>query len=272
MSLLLPALQKFYNALRNINQFSSDNSFYDNIGCIDNFLSEYRSVTLALQTSLGGNNNPLYLKNLNEILLKDENVSKWLNAQRVEVVHKHPFKLKKILRLVIYDAADSAVLRKYEQTTEHEEPIGDYFEDIRKTFSSIRVADIYFSAQYLFANADDEKEVNIFNFIDKGILAMWHFLHAMKVDINDDNDETKMLMEKIDSIVSKLPHKRMLDELDYCYYKSSDCFERAEGYTLILPENRFPVDFLMNQVKQMSLPTNDFLTLSVLTFPRCLIF
>lgn len=96
--MLFPALQKFYNALKHLEQFSTESSFFDNIGCIDVFLSEFRSTTLVLQESLGGNQNPVYLKNLNEFLLKNEKVAKWLNDQRVAVIHKHPFKLKKILR------------------------------------------------------------------------------------------------------------------------------------------------------------------------------
>ena len=102
MSKLLPALQKFYNALRHLEQFSLESSFFDNIGALDIFLSEFRSVTLVLQQSLGGNQNPVYSKNLSEHLLKDERVAEWLKDQRNNVVHKHPSNLKKIVRIVIY--------------------------------------------------------------------------------------------------------------------------------------------------------------------------
>ncbi len=47
---MVPALQKFYNALKNLAQFSTESSFFDNVGSIDVFLSEYRSTTLVLQT------------------------------------------------------------------------------------------------------------------------------------------------------------------------------------------------------------------------------
>lgn len=53
MSKLLPSLQKYYNALHHLEQFSVRSSFFDNIGCLDVFLSEFRSVTLVLQESLG---------------------------------------------------------------------------------------------------------------------------------------------------------------------------------------------------------------------------
>ena len=79
MSVLFPALQKFYNALKQLKKFSTGNSFFDNIGCIDTFLSEYRSSTLALQVSLGDSKNPVYLKNLDAFLLKDERIAKWID-------------------------------------------------------------------------------------------------------------------------------------------------------------------------------------------------
>ena len=90
MSKLLPALQKFYNALRHLEQFSLESSFFDNIGALDVFLSEFRSVTFVLQKSLGGNQDPVYHNNLSEYLLRDVRVAEWLNEQRTNVVHKYP--------------------------------------------------------------------------------------------------------------------------------------------------------------------------------------
>ena len=70
--ILIPFLQKVYSALKHLDNFSVSNDFYDNISDFDGFFSEYRSSTLVLQTSLGGNNNPTYQKNLKEFLLKDD--------------------------------------------------------------------------------------------------------------------------------------------------------------------------------------------------------
>ena len=76
MSQMIPALQKFYNALRHLVQFSTQSSFFDNVGSVDVFLSEYRSTTFALQTSIGGPNNPIYKNHLEKILLWDKEVAK----------------------------------------------------------------------------------------------------------------------------------------------------------------------------------------------------
>ena len=142
--MLLPALQKFYNALKHLEQFSLDNSFFDNIGSIDVFLSEFRSVTLVLQTSLGGNTHPVYQKNLHQYLIKDDKVAKWLNEERVSVVHKHPFTLKKVVRIIIYSWGNAFEFKRFEQTLEDDRPIGDYKQMIRNTFMSIAAPEINF--------------------------------------------------------------------------------------------------------------------------------
>ena len=50
--LLLPAYQKLYAALANLERFNKGQDLYDNITCIDGFLSEFRNVTFVLQKSL----------------------------------------------------------------------------------------------------------------------------------------------------------------------------------------------------------------------------
>ena len=258
MNQMIPALQKFYNALKHLTQFSTESSFFDNVGSIDVFLSEYRSTTLVLQTSIGGPDNPIYKKNLEYFLLKDKEVIKWLNDNRVIVIHNHPFKLKKIFRVTIYDSADAVIFKQYEQNIEFDEPIGNYLEEIRNTFKEIKVPDVYFSAQYLYVDEEDSKERSVFDFIENGVVTMWQFLHAMKKDLNDESKTSNDLMREIDVMIQHIPHRWMLDALDYCYYRSTDTFERGESFTLSMPDIRIPVDSFMKQVKQLSPTDMDF--------------
>ena len=258
MNQMIPALQKFYNALKHLYQFSKESSFFDNVGSIDVFLSEYRSTTLVLQASIGGPDNPVYKKNLDNILLKDKDVIKWLNDNRVIVIHNHPFKLKKIFRVTIYDSANAVIFKQYEQDIELDEPIGNYLEEIRNTFKEIKVPDVYFSAQYLYVEEEDSKERNVFDFIENGVVIMWQFLHAMKKDLNDESKTSNDLMREIDVMIQHIPHRWMLDALDYCYYRSTDTFERGESFTVSMPDIHIPVDSFMKEVKQLSPTDMDF--------------
>ena len=258
MSLLAPALQKYYSALKSLERFSTNNSFFDNTSSIDTFLSEFRSVTFALQTSLGRKDHPDYIRNRDTILAKDSIISKWLNDQRVTIVHHHPFNLKKILRVVVYDTGNAVELKKYEQTVEQDEPLGDYLEVIRNSFLALQTPEIYFSAQYLFVDQGDSNERSIFEFIDSGIMAMWKFLHAMKVDLKDDSDIANKLMAEIDSIVKLMPQRWMIDVVDYCYYRKEDNFEKGESFTFIQPDIPMSVDAFVKQVQKISITVRGF--------------
>lgn len=257
-SLMFPALQKFYNSLKQLRRFSLENSFFDNIGCIDTFLSEYRSSTLALQTSLGGSNNPIYLKNLDEYLIKDERIARWLNEQRVTVTHKHPFFLKKVLRIIIYDSGNAVEFKKYEQTIENQTPVGNYLQDIRNTFLSIATPEVCFSVQYVFVDEDRNEESNIFDYIETGVVAMWSFLHAMKADLHDDSEVAVKLMSDIDEMIQSMPHRWTIDVIDYCYYKKDDSFEKGESLNLMMPDFRIPVEMFVHQIQQLSTTVSSF--------------
>lgn len=250
-SVMYPALQKFYNALKHLKQFATENSFFDNIGCIDTFLSEYRSATLVLQASLGEPKHPVYINNLNKYLLRDKMTAKWMNDQRVTVIHKHPFLLKKNLRVVIYDHGNAVVFKKYEQSLEKEDPIGDYFQEIRDVLLSTESPEIYFSVQYAFVDEDDSNEVNIFDLIESSVVSMWYFLHAMKDDLDDHSDVSANLMHKIDSLFLSLPKRWTIDAVDYCYYRSDDSFERGLTLMMTLPDVKIPAASFIGLVKRM---------------------
>lgn len=251
-SLMYPALQKFYSALKQLKQFETENSFFDNIGCLDSFLSEYRSTTLVLQKSLGDSNHPDYIKNRDEYLFKDKKIAEWMNDQRVTVIHKHPFSLKKVLRIVIYDFGNAVVFKKYERSLEKEEPISNYLQEIRDTLFSKLSPEINFSAQYIFVDEEDANEVNIFDFIGSGVFAMQQFLHAMNNDLRDESDVATTLMQEIDSMVLSLPPRWAMDVVDYCYYRSDDSFERGWLFMMALPDVRIPTDVFLKIVNQMS--------------------
>ncbi len=258
MSLMLPALQKFYSALKQLMQFSIENDFYDNVSCIDTFLTEYRSVTFALQKSLGRNDDPVYIKNRDFYLKGDKVLSDWLIDQRNIVDHEHPFSLKKVLRVVIYDFGNAVVFRQYEQKIDKDEPLGDYLQAIKDTFKSIQIPEINFSAQLLFVNDEDASEKSIFDFIERGVLVMWQFLHAMKADIKDESEVANDIMGRIDSLFHRMSKRWIIDALDYCYYQSNDTFERGSSLTMALPEIRMPKELFVLQVKNLTSTIDNF--------------
>lgn len=92
--LLLPVYQKLYAALASLERFGKGQDLYDNIACIDSFLSEYRNVTFVLQKSLTHTGYISLYENLRDKYLKNDQCS-WLVKKRNEVLKEGPFSLEK---------------------------------------------------------------------------------------------------------------------------------------------------------------------------------
>jgi hypothetical protein len=80
----------------------------------------------------------------------------------------------------------------------------------------------------------------------------------MKTDMSESDGVVNQLMLAIDDIVMKSPQRWMIDALDYCYYRSSDSFERGESMTMMLPAVRVPVAFFLSYAKSFKAPISDF--------------
>ena len=98
--LLLPAYQKLFAALQSLERFSKGQDLFENIACIDSFLSEFRNVTFVLQKSLAHTDYYREYEALREQYLKNEECS-WLVKKRNEVLKERPFNLEKTLILTL---------------------------------------------------------------------------------------------------------------------------------------------------------------------------
>lgn len=102
MGILLSAYQKYYSALSNLDRFSKENDFFDNISCLDAFFSEYRNITFVIQKSISKDEvlNEIYTR-LRDKHLKNP-LSKWLLDKRNETIKQHPFELEKKIYISVY--------------------------------------------------------------------------------------------------------------------------------------------------------------------------
>ena len=110
MEITLPAYQKFYSALSNLDRFRKENDFFDNISHLDTFFSEFRNITFVLQKSISNNADmkAIYVRLRNKYLIN--NIYKWLNEKRVEITHERPFELEKQLAITIYKPSSTLAL------------------------------------------------------------------------------------------------------------------------------------------------------------------
>ena len=105
--LLLPAYQKLYAALQSLERFSKGHDLFENIACIDSFLSEFRNVTFVLQKSLAHTEYGVLYEALRDKHLKNDDC-KWLVDKRNEVLKEKPFNLEKSLVLTLYHPKELA--------------------------------------------------------------------------------------------------------------------------------------------------------------------
>ena len=95
------ALQKFYSALKNLNNFSTNNDIIDNISALDCFFSEFRNITFVLQKDFKDNNLSEEYEKLNLKYLKNDNM-KWFINKRNSTTKQAPISLEKNIIIEIY--------------------------------------------------------------------------------------------------------------------------------------------------------------------------
>lgn len=237
--ILIPFLQKVYSALKHLDNFSVSNDFYDNISDFDGFFSEYRSSTLVLQTSLGGNNNPTYQKNLKEFLLKDEQLSKWMNDKRVGSVHKQPFNLHKHLQVVVYSTISSEIILEKEYTIEYDESFENLQKELISEFEKQNPVEVNFSLVYFFT--EEDKKVDAFNLSMKAIKAMMAFMVAMYKDLNIQDSTCATLLEKNIELAHSIDGKTFTFIRDYYYLVQKQQFIGGEILESNIPYYKMPV-------------------------------
>jgi hypothetical protein len=222
--LLYPALHKFYSALSSLEKFEKGSDFFDNIGHLDNFFSEYRNITFVLQHSLAHTDFLGNYEKLRDEYLKNR-VGKWFIEKRNEVLKQQPFDLEKRIVITIYSAGATVSFPELVFTIDNDVEISTIVESLRGTFISLRQLEVMFSTEFFFYEHGQTEDLYD-NFIF-GINQMRLLLAALKQDIG----ERCKLSDELESKIEKMNFYRVpIDFLlvdDYVYFAKKDTFEKA---------------------------------------------
>ena len=222
--LLYPALHKFYCALSSLEKFEKGTNFFDNIGYLDNFFSEYRNITFVLQHSLAHTDFlATYQKLRNEYLINS--VGKWFVEKRNEVLKQQPFDLEKRIVITIYSAEATVSLPELVFTIDNDVEISTIVESLRETFMSLRQLEVMFSAEFFFYEQGHTEDMYD-NFIF-GINQMKLLLEALKQAINDHCKLSDELESKIEMMNFYRVPKDFLLVDDYVFFAKKGAFEKA---------------------------------------------
>lgn len=238
-NILIPAAQKLYSALVNLEKFSRHNDFFDNVASLDSFLSEYRNVTFVLQKSLAHANQSESYERLRDKFLLG-NIGKWLKDKRNEVTKEHPFQLVKLVDITIYDSVEPTKLTTKQFTAEDDEDYSTIIEKIHEFLKVLPRRETSFSIEYIYKEKGTDD--NLFDKLFIGIEMMLNFFKALREEINDQSKVFQDIMEKISNL--KILHLNTKDIFveDLVYYKSSDKIEHGWRVELRMPDIKFPLD------------------------------
>lgn len=164
--LLLPSYQKLYAALQSLERFSKGQDLFENIACIDTFLSEFRNVTFVLQKSLAHTDYKIIYESLRDKHLKNDDCF-WLVEKRNEVLKEKPFSLEKLLILTLYLPNGAGVFSTDSYTIDDEEDYSSLIEMTKRVIEKISAIEVFFSVEFIYREIGSER--NLFSTIDNGI-------------------------------------------------------------------------------------------------------
>lgn len=222
--LLYPALHKFYSALSSLEKFEKGTNFFDNIGYLDNFFSEYRNITFVLQKSLAHTDFiATYERLRNQYLVND--VGKWFVEKRNEVLKKQPFDLEKKIVISIYADLGTLSLPELVFTIDNDVEYSTIVESLRTTLMGLGQLEVMFSTEFFFYEHGHNEDL-FDNFI-LGINQMKLLLADMKVAIS----EKCKLSDELESKIEKMNFYRVPKDLlfvdDYVFNCRKKYFEKA---------------------------------------------
>ncbi|WP_276347921.1 hypothetical protein [Daejeonella sp. JGW-45] len=241
--LLYPALHKFHSALSCLEKFEKGTNFFDNIGYLDNFFSEYRNITFVLQKSLAHSDFTSTYEKLRDQHLVN-NVGKWFIEKRNEVLKQQPFDLEKRIVISIYAGQGAVILPELVFTIDNDVEFSTIVDSLKATLLGLNQLEVMFSAEFFFYEHGHGQDLYD-NFIS-GIDQMKLFLLDMKKAINEECKLSDALESKIEKMTFYHVPKDMLFVDDYMFYTKKKRFEKASRMAMWAGprQSRVPIENL----------------------------
>lgn len=193
--LLYPILQKYYNALKHLVELNTQQDLFENIAKVDSFFSEFRSITFVMQKIFSTPEKKKYYEKLRDKYLIND-LMKWFNDSRVEVVHSSPFALEKSLLVDVFFPDKKFTVIKDRFTVDNELPFSTLEITIKEFLQRItKLSEVYFTISLKFCEKD--KEINIYYQIISGIKQMQSFLEELQSDYPCQCRKCNLIKEKM---------------------------------------------------------------------------
>ena len=231
--ILLPAYQKLYAALNSLERFNKGQDLFENIACIDSFLSEFRNITFVLQKSLAHTDYKSVYESYRDKHLKNDDCA-WLVEKRNLVLKESPFALEKTLKLTLFFPNEAGVFSTESYTIEDEKDYSELIDMVKRVIEGLPAIEVFFSVEFVYGEKNSKR--NIFSTIDRGIESILGLLLDLNRTIGRETSEPrKLLQQKIEGLHFHCTPKEAWFVDDYVYYRKDNVFEKGERYEILTP-------------------------------------
>lgn len=244
--LLYSALQRFNNALENLDLFRKEKDLIDNIGYLDNFFSNYRSTTFVLQKSLSGTEFKVIYETLRDKYFNND-LGKWFVETRNEIEKQNPFDLNKCLYVTVYHPQRATILVTKSFSVENDVPYSDIIDKFLAFIKALQPIEVHFSIEFVFSKTGESRD--LYEDLIGGITAMVGFLRELYSAIGDITPLCENLISKIEAATFYKVPKEYLFIDDCVYYPTKDTFEIADRQALLLKGEPISISQMFKSIK-----------------------
>lgn len=231
-SIMYPALQKFYSALKNLDKFNKENDFFSNISSLDTFFSEFRNITFVLQKSVAKSDQKKIYEEQRDLYLSD---CKWFVDKRNEITKEAPFSLVKKISVTVYFSNCEIPIVSKSFTVENDIPLTKHLNSLKSLFSQIDENEVFFSAEFSFY--DKKTNEDLYDKLILGIQKMNSFLNAMYIELGEKSKLCDQLLKEISKFKFSTFPKDFLFVNDYIYYTNNNSFESGDRMAAVIISN-----------------------------------
>lgn len=208
-----PALQKYYSALKSLDDFARIGDFYDDISNLDKFFSEFRNITFVIQKGLGSEENKQIYEALREECLKGD-VLKWFVNIRNKTTKEKPFELTKELAFDVYLPGRTVSFQDERLVIDFDSSFNEAVEYIQSiVLDKLKMVETFFTVHIIFK--EDGNPKNLYGTIKEGLIQMDIFMNKMSERFPCECERCSLLKQKTEELYHKMLSKELLFTRDY---------------------------------------------------------
>lgn len=222
-AILGAALQKYYSALKSLDEFGECGDFFNDVSNLDKFFSEFRNITFVIQKNLKSQENKKIYEELREHFLVGDTL-KWFIDTRNKTTKENPFDLKKELSIVLYLPYGVYRLQDSRLVVDLDASFNEALDCVRSIFfEKLGLIEVFFTSMIIFREGNDTHD--LYPKIKDGVIRMNQFMEEMEKNFSCTCKMCLTLKEKVQKLFFKMQFKELSFTRDYSLEKGKKVVE-----------------------------------------------